>query len=176
MTTSKRNDAIVQCSVDRRYLAACVLYFEHVTQMRVRSKSELVRTAIEFCASAAIKELGEGVIKSTDDATAILDLVGVGSLNPAGRLQGGLSKNLINDDPERPSAVPRFDPEPECELEHDQVNMSTAKLRELVRQAAHEHLDAQIESPEQAQRRRANAARDMIEQFRKTRPDHGKDQ
>ena len=88
-----KNDSVVQTWCKRTTLATLVLWYDSQGG-KFRSLSELVRTVLEGM-QEIIRENGEVVIESTEEANEILEAFKLESLNPGGKGRRNLYSNLI---------------------------------------------------------------------------------
>lgn len=94
--TKKRQDALVQFRIDKRYLATG-LRFLIEQKYPVRFMSDIVRTIFVKGVESLIKEGEVEFIETTEDAGRYLDHYLSVNLNPSGRGITNLGKNLLEE-------------------------------------------------------------------------------
>lgn len=110
MPYKAKPDAIMQTSVDRRDLAVIALFLQKKNRLP-RNRSDLLRSAVEMIAQVLINS-GEQEIISTEQATEILERLGIVGLNPNHRLARNLVENLQAESllDEEPEEIKDFNP------------------------------------------------------------------
>ena len=85
MYKQEKSDAILNIRCKSTTLATIAGYF--MSQHRnIRSKSELVRSSLEFLEEVLVEENGAQKVTSLEQARNFLSRIGLGELNPGGRL------------------------------------------------------------------------------------------